>query len=122
MYGTASYPKTGSTHSLFGGLYTECTTTPGSSAVISYNSPCTDTVMLFTFRSCLNRKALPYLLYGRSAMRVIPAIFGLARCVALCVSLRHKQWRCSRLHISDRMDVLEAERFDGIMFDVLEEL
>ena len=41
----------------------------------------TDTV--FTSRPFLMRITLPYLMWDRSAMSVIPVIFGLARCGAL---------------------------------------
>ena len=72
-----------------GGLYRECTTTPGSPTVMNSTFSSSHTEMLFTFRPSLTKTELPCLLCGRSATSVIPGIFGLAWSLAQCVSWRH---------------------------------
>ena len=93
-----------------GGLYRECTTTPGSYTVMNSTFSSSHTEMLFTFRPSLTKTELPWLLCGRSATSVIPGIFGLAWSLARCVSWRHRQWQCCILYNSDSMDALLADR------------
>ena len=87
-----------------GGLYRECTTTLGSSTVMSSIFSSSQTEMLFTFRPALINTELPCLLYGRSTTRIV----GLAWFLDRCVSWR--QWQCYFLHISDSMDVFLTVR------------
>ena len=135
-------PSGGSRNGSGGGLYRECTTTPGSSTVMNSTFSSSHTEMLFTFRPSLTKTELPCLLCGHSATSVIPGIFGLAWSLARCVSWRHRQWQCCILHNSDSIDALLATFADitviapeglwlctadmvwGIIhkFDVLEEL
>ena len=61
-----------------GGLYTECTTTPGSSIVMNSTLSSSQTEMLLTFRPSLTKAELPCLLCGRSATCAIPGMIGLA--------------------------------------------
>ena len=61
-----------------GGLYTECTTTPGSSTVMNSTLSSSQTEMLLTFRPSLTKTELPCLLCVRSATSAIPGMFGLA--------------------------------------------
>ena len=61
-----------------GGLYTECTTTPGSSTVINSTLSSSQTEMLLTFRPSLTKTELPCLLCGRPATSAIPGMLGLA--------------------------------------------
>ena len=72
-------PSGGSRNCSAGGLYTECTTTPGSSTVINSTLSSSQTEMLLNFRRSLTKTELPCLLRGRSATSAIPGIFGLAR-------------------------------------------
>ena len=103
-------PSVGSRNDSGGGLYRECTTTPGSSTVMNSTFSSSHTEMLFTFRPSLTNTKLPCLLCGRSATSVIPEIFGLAWSFARCVSWRHRRWQCCILHNSDIMDALLADR------------
>ena len=50
------------------GLYTECTTTPGSSTVMNSTLSYSQTVMLLIFRSSLTKNEFPCFFCGRSAM------------------------------------------------------
>ena len=74
----------------FGGLYTECTTSPTSQSKLVQQF-----LLVFHKRYQLSgrpmRIALPYLLWGRSATSDISAILALERFVGLCVSWRHRQ-------------------------------
>ena len=101
-----SHISGGSRNGSGGGLYRECTTTPGSSTVMNSTFLFSYIEMLFTFRPSLTKTELPCLLCGRSATSVIPGIFGLAWSLARCVSWRHRQWQCCILHNSDSMDAL----------------
>ena len=93
-----------------GGLYSECTTTPGSSTVVMNSTfSSSHTEILFTFRPSLTKADQPGLLCGRSATSVIPGIFGLAWSLARCVSWRHRQWQCCILHNYVSMDALLAD-------------
>ena len=61
-----------------GGLYTECTTTPGRSTVMNSTLSYSQTEMLLTFTPSLTKTELPCLLCGRSATSAIPGMRGLA--------------------------------------------
>ena len=76
-----------------GGLYRDCTTTPGSSTVMNSTFSSSHTEMQFTFRPSLIKTVLSCLLCGRSAISVIPGIFGLAWSLARCVSWS-SDWCC----------------------------
>ena len=91
-----------------GGLYMECSTTPGSSTVMNSTLSSSQTEMLLTFRPFLTKTELPCLLCGRSATSAIPGILGLSRFLALWISWRHRQWQS--MHNFDSMDALLAVR------------
>ena len=103
-------PSGGSRNCSAGGLYTECSITPGSSTVINSTLSSSQTEMLLTFRPSLTKTELPCLLCGRSATIAIPGIIGIAWSLALWVSWRHRQWQCLSLHNYDSMDALLAVR------------
>ena len=71
-------PSGGSRNSSAGGLYTECTTAPGSSTVMNSTLSSSQTELLITFRPSLTKTELPCLLCRRSATSAIPEMLGLA--------------------------------------------
>ena len=70
------FPSGGSRNCSAGGLYTECTTTSGSSTVMNSTVSSSQTEMLLTFRPSLTKTELPCLLCGRSATIAISGMFG----------------------------------------------
>ena len=105
MWGLFLCHNAGSWNGSGGGLYMKCTTTPGSSTVMSSTFPSSYTEMLFIFRSSLIKTELPCLLCATS---VIPRILGLAWSLDRCISWRQRH--CCSLHITDSMDALLAVR------------
>ena len=111
IWGMFLFPSGGSMNYSAGGLYTECTITPGSSTVMHSTLSSSQTEILLTFRPSLTKKTeLPCLLCGRSATSAMLGMLGLAWSLALWVSWRHRQWQCLSLHNSDSMDALLAVR------------
>ena len=85
------WPRAGSSNGSFGGLYTECTTTPGITIVMISTVPWTFFVDLLHLQIVLYEDSTTMLVVCTSTTSDIPAIFGLGRLVDQCVSWRHKQ-------------------------------
>ena len=99
-------PSEGSRNCSAGGLYTECTTTPGSSTVMNATLSSSQTEMLLIFRPSLTKTELPCLLCGRPTTRPYQECLALLD-LWLCGFLGDiDNWQCLSLHNSDSMDAL----------------
>ena len=99
-----------------GGLYTESTTTLGSSTVMNSTLFSSQTEMLYNLQTISNKREYPCLLCGCSATSTMPGMTGLARPLSLWVSWRPRQWQCLRRVLT------VYGRHGGLWFYMVEEL